>query len=152
MSPSSTRVNSSQTLNPERRKRHLLRNRLGPLIILIIILFNLGSFTISEANYRLTLGYHCTASFIYNYISSTLLNHFFLTMSKYFPTFCMCSICYFHYFPARYFFWSAYAKRSVTSRREKSIIFFFLAQQPNAGQSRLIPEVSRSHTMTQHSR
>ena len=45
--------------------------------IIIIILFNLSSFTISEANYRLTLGYHGIASFIYNYISSTLLNHFF---------------------------------------------------------------------------
>ena len=66
-------------------------------------LLNLSSFTISEANYRLTLGYHGIVSFIYNYISSTLINHFFLTISKYFPTFCMCSIFYFRYSPARYF-------------------------------------------------
>ena len=59
------------------------------IIIIIIILFDLSSFTISEANYRLTLGYHGIASFIYNYISSTLVNHFFLTISKYFPAFCM---------------------------------------------------------------
>ena len=46
----------------------------------------------SDANYRLTLGYQGIASsfFTYNYISFTLLNHLFLTMSKYFPTFCTC--------------------------------------------------------------
>ena len=53
-------------------------------------LFNLSSFTLSGDDYRLTLGYDGVASFIYNYISSALLNRFFLTISKYFPTFCMC--------------------------------------------------------------
>ena len=53
-------------------------------------LLNLSSFTISEANYLLTRNYHGIASFIYNYISSALLNHLFLTTSKYFPTFCIC--------------------------------------------------------------
>ena len=41
-------------------------------------LFNLSSFTVSEANYRLIRGYDGVASFIYNYISYTLLNHLFL--------------------------------------------------------------------------
>jgi hypothetical protein len=43
-------------------------------------LFNLSSFTVSQANYRLTRGCHGIASsffFIYNYISSTLPNHLF---------------------------------------------------------------------------
>jgi hypothetical protein len=31
-------------------------------------------------------------------------------------------------------------------------VFFSLAQQPNAGQGLLILKVSRSHTMTRHSR
>jgi hypothetical protein len=46
----------------------------------------------SDANYRLTLGYHGVtfSYFTYNYIYFTLLNHLFLTMSKYFPTFCTC--------------------------------------------------------------
>ena len=35
---------------------------------------------------------------------------------------------------------------------ETESIYSSLAQQPNAGQCRLIVEVSRSHTMTQHSR
>jgi hypothetical protein len=50
------------------------------------------SFTISEANHRLTLGYRCIASsfFTYNYISFIVLNHLFFTMSKYFRIFCIC--------------------------------------------------------------
>jgi hypothetical protein len=52
--------------------------------------FSFSSFTISEANYRFTLGYHGIAFFIYKYIFSTLLNHFFLTIPKYFPTFYIC--------------------------------------------------------------
>jgi hypothetical protein len=56
-------------------------------------LFNLSSFTISEANYRLTLGYHGIASSsLLKYITFILLNHLFLTMSKYFPKFCICVI------------------------------------------------------------
>jgi hypothetical protein len=41
-----------------------------------------------------------------------------------------------------------------TSHRSWFDLFLFLSvfQQPNAGQGRLILEVSRSHTMTQHSR
>jgi hypothetical protein len=54
-------------------------------------LFNLSSFTISAANYRLTLGYHgISSSSLLNYISFILLNHLFLTVSKYFPKFCTC--------------------------------------------------------------
>ena len=53
-------------------------------------ILNLSSFIISEANYRLTCGYHDKTSFIYNYMSSTTLNHFFLTTSKYLPTFYTC--------------------------------------------------------------
>ena len=39
----------------------------------------------------------------------------------------------------------------VTSNVDKQILFF-RAQQPNAGQSLLIFEVSRAHTVTHHSR
>jgi hypothetical protein len=55
-------------------------------------IFNLSSFTLSEANYLLTLGYHSISLFLFtcNYISFILLNHLFLTMSKYFPMFCIC--------------------------------------------------------------
>ena len=54
-------------------------------------LFNLSSFTISAANYQLTLGYHGIASSsLLSYISFILLNHLFLTVSKYFPKFSMC--------------------------------------------------------------
>ena len=61
-------------------------------VVVVVILFSLSLFTISEANYRLTLGYHGIASsfFAYNYISFILLNHLFFTMSKYFPIFCIC--------------------------------------------------------------
>jgi hypothetical protein len=60
--------------------------------IIIIIIYLICSFTISEANYQLTRGYHGIASsfFTYNYISFIVLNHLFLTMSKYFPIFCIC--------------------------------------------------------------
>ena len=37
-------------------------------------------------------------------------------------------------------------------KNDQCLMFFPLAQQPNAGQGRLILEVSRSHTMTHHSR
>ena len=53
-------------------------------------LFNISSFTISEANYRLTLRYHgISSSSLLSYTSFILLNHLFLTVSKYFPKFCM---------------------------------------------------------------
>jgi hypothetical protein len=56
-------------------------------------LFNLSSFTLSEANYRLTTWlsrYSPFLFFTYNYISFIVLNYLFFTMSKYFPKFCTC--------------------------------------------------------------
>jgi hypothetical protein len=81
--------------NTQRREKTYKNLRLQAVVEFFLknnnSLFNLSSFTVSEDNYRLTLGYHGIASSsLFNYISCILLNHLFLTMSKYFPKFCMC--------------------------------------------------------------
>jgi hypothetical protein len=66
------------------------------VIIIIIIYLISVHFTISEAIYWLTLGYHYTASPIYTYMVTffILLSHLSLTMSKYFPKFCMWTLLF----------------------------------------------------------
>jgi hypothetical protein len=62
--------------------------------------------SISLSHSQIIFGYHGIASsfFTCNYISFIVLNHLFFTVSKYFPKFCVCSICYFQYFPVSHLF------------------------------------------------
>ena len=63
------------------------------IIIIKMIYLILVQFKISDVIYRLTLVYHGTASpfCTFSYTSFILLSHLFLTMSKYFPKFCVCT-------------------------------------------------------------
>jgi hypothetical protein len=62
------------------------------IIIVIIIIYLIAVLLQFLRLITETRGYQGIAFsfFIYNYIYFILLNHLFLTMSKYFPTFCIC--------------------------------------------------------------